>query len=291
MAKPRSIKKLAVPAAALRGISDDHRYAILLLGLLSNEANWLKKLLVKAVLGIADGPEPDGQANFALTALLATTLAGKIHEGWERIAKGRLGRILDRIGMPNELGELRGQINDALKTKTLLRIRNNIAFHYPDRKFDFEKLSNHLDDTDTVIYMDQGDLFSQISSLAGIEPLVGLDTDTDYRVALKAVWEEVTNLTGLYCFFIIQAMATVLLKSGMNVSFEDITIPDAPEADEYPLRFFVHPPSDLEEMRERANVEAGGIRRARPAGGGIDYAQLSREHIARYPKIRAALAE
>ena len=56
-----------------------HRSALLLLGLFLNEANWLRKLLVKAVLGISE--TPDGQANFALTALLATTLAGKIYEG------------------------------------------------------------------------------------------------------------------------------------------------------------------------------------------------------------------
>ena len=31
--------------------------------------------------------------------------------------------------------------------------------------------------------------------------------------------------------------------------------------------------------------------RARPVKGTIDYAELSREHIARYPKIRARLAE
>jgi hypothetical protein len=31
--------------------------------------------------------------------------------------------------------------------------------------------------------------------------------------------------------------------------------------------------------------------RARPVKGKIDYAELSREHIARYPKIRARLAE
>jgi len=30
---------------------------------------------------------------------------------------------------------------------------------------------------------------------------------------------------------------------------------------------------------------------ARPFNGEVDYAELSREHIARYPKIRAALAE
>jgi hypothetical protein len=35
----------------------------------------------------------------------------------------------------------------------------------------------------------------------------------------------------------------------------------------------------------------GTILRARPISGDIDYADLSREHIARYPKIRAALAK
>ena len=34
-----------------------------------------------------------------------------------------------------------------------------------------------------------------------------------------------------------------------------------------------------------------GVLRARPVKGKIDYAELSREHIARYPKIRARLAE
>jgi hypothetical protein len=33
------------------------------------------------------------------------------------------------------------------------------------------------------------------------------------------------------------------------------------------------------------------VLRARPLAGPIDYVELSREHIARYPKIRARLAE
>jgi len=37
--------------------------------------------------------------------------------------------------------------------------------------------------------------------------------------------------------------------------------------------------------------EAVKVLRAKPVKGEIDYAGLSREHIARYPKIRAALAE
>jgi hypothetical protein len=36
---------------------------------------------------------------------------------------------------------------------------------------------------------------------------------------------------------------------------------------------------------------AGEVLRAKPVQGEVDYAELSREHIARYPKIRAALAE
>jgi hypothetical protein len=253
MARPRVIKKLTLPIADLRSMSDDHRYAVLLLGLFLNEANWLRKLLVKAVLGITDGPEPDGQANFGLTALLATTLAGKIHEGWDRIANGRLGKILDGVGRSPQLAGLRKEIADALKGKTFLRIRNNVAFHYPERKFEFRKVSDHLDDTDTVIYMAlegyQGDVFSQVSNLAGIEPLLALSADSDYRVALKTVWEEITHITGLYCLFVSESMANVLVAAIPSMRIEDVVISDAPEADEYPLRFFVHPPGDLAEMQ------------------------------------------
>jgi hypothetical protein len=35
----------------------------------------------------------------------------------------------------------------------------------------------------------------------------------------------------------------------------------------------------------------GEVLRARPVKGKIDYAEMSREHVARYPKIRARLAE
>lgn len=39
------------------------------------------------------------------------------------------------------------------------------------------------------------------------------------------------------------------------------------------------------------HATTGKILRARPVIGEIDYAELSREHMARYPKIRAALAK
>jgi hypothetical protein len=88
MADPREIKQMTLPIAMLLAMPPQHRSALLMLGLFINEANWLRKLLVGAVLGISD--TPDGQANFALTALMATTLAGKIHEGYDRIKRGWL---------------------------------------------------------------------------------------------------------------------------------------------------------------------------------------------------------
>jgi hypothetical protein len=258
MAKPRDIKKLTLPLANLRAMADDDQYALMLLGLFLNEANWLRKLLVKATLGIADGP--DGQANFGLAVLMATTLAGKIYEGWLRITGGRLSKILDQVSISPELAGLQKLIDERLKGKAFLRIRANLAFHYPDRKFEFKKLSDHLDDSDTVIYMVpegyQGDVFSQISHLAGLEPLLALNPDPDYRIALKAVWDDITDITGLYCLFVSESMANILVKAFPALHFEDIVIRDAPAADEHPLRFFAHPPRDLEEIHAAVAADA-----------------------------------
>ena len=254
MARPRTLKKMAFSVAELQAMQVKHRSALLLLGLFLNEANWLRKLLVKAVLGMSDTPE--GQAHFALTALLATTLAGKIHEGWDRITAGHLHDAISDVDLPDELKSLQQELAAALVEKTFVRIRNNIAFHYPNRPLDFKKLAEHLDDSEAIIYMVPegyaGDVLSHLSTLAGIEPLLAINKDADYRIALKVVWDQVANVAGLYCHFVIEVIALFLLKFLPNVSVEDITIPDAPEADEELLRFFVHPPSDLEKMRAAA---------------------------------------
>jgi hypothetical protein len=47
----------------------------------------------------------------------------------------------------------------------------------------------------------------------------------------------------------------------------------------------------LLKLAAERRAESGEILRALPVKGEIDYAELSREHIARYPKIRARLAE
>jgi len=47
----------------------------------------------------------------------------------------------------------------------------------------------------------------------------------------------------------------------------------------------------LLQLADERRATAEEIRRARPVHGKIDYAKLSREHLARYPQIRAALAK
>lgn len=46
-----------------------------------------------------------------------------------------------------------------------------------------------------------------------------------------------------------------------------------------------------DQLIRRGAAGADEVLRAQPVTGEIDYAELSREHIARYPKIRAALAK
>jgi hypothetical protein len=142
---------------------------------------------------------------------------------------------------------------EALAGKTFVRIRNNIAFHYPERPLDFQALEQYLGDSDSIIYMAPegygGDVLSHLSTLAGIEPLLAINKDSDYLTALRTVWEEVTEATGLYCVLVSELIAMIVQKFIPGLSFEDVIIPDAPEAEEGLLRFFVHPPEDLEELR------------------------------------------
>jgi hypothetical protein len=54
------------------------------------------------------------------------------------------------------------------------------------------------------------------------------------------VWNEITEVTGMYCTFVSGALAALLEDSMTEGKNEVVTIPDAPETDEAPLCFFVH---------------------------------------------------
>jgi hypothetical protein len=238
-------------------MTPEHRSALLMLGLFLNEANWLRKLLVGAVQGISDTPE--GQASFSLTILIATTLAGKVHEGWNRIKVGWLCNALSDVQLPDTLQELRSKLEAALLPETPLhKIRKNIGFHYPSIPLDFNKLTQHIEDSDAAIFMVPegygGDVLSHLSTLAGIEPILAVDNSQDYRHALKAAWNEITGTTGLYCQFVSEVMVSIISQSIPGFRVEDLLIAEVPEVGEKSIPFFVHPPDNLDEMR--AEVEA-----------------------------------
>ena len=164
-----------------------------------------------------------GQANFALTVLLATTLVGKVHEGWNRITEGNLCNTLDKLPLTDELQEMKTKITECISSKIFLRIRNSIAFHYPKRGLDFSKLKDHITDFDTTIYMSPqsyvGDVLSQVSTLAGIEPILALNPDSGYR-SLELVWREVLDVTHMYSEFVASAMVAVITSSIQGISAE-----------------------------------------------------------------------
>src|ERR1700674_5377803 len=120
--RPLVIRQATFPAHVLLGLPAEERSAILLLGLFLNDVNWLRKLLARAVMAIGD--DPDGQANFALTTLLATTLAVKIHEGWNRIHNGTLTPVVNKLQLNDGLRALQAKLLSMLGKDTLLhRIR------------------------------------------------------------------------------------------------------------------------------------------------------------------------
>jgi hypothetical protein len=53
----------------------------------------------------------------------------------------------------------------------------------------------------------------------------------------------------MYAEFIASAMVTVIASCNLTYSAETITIADAPELQDDPMLFFVHPPSNLDEFR------------------------------------------
>jgi hypothetical protein len=65
------------------------------------------------------------------------------------------------------------------------------------------------------------------------------------------VLDEIVETAGLYCVFISQVLAILIGKEFRGrLPVETIPIPDAPEYGEEQVRFFLHPPSNLKEIKE-----------------------------------------
>lgn len=243
-ARPLVIRQARFSAPALLGLSIEDRSALLLLGLFLNDVNWLRKLLARAVFAISD--EPDGKANFALTVLLATTLAVKIHEGWNRIHNGTLTPVVSNLQLTNELHGLQAKLSSMLGKGTVVHGIRLIGAHYPNT-LDFEKMSG-IDDGDVTILATEaaysGDILSAISAIACAETLVKLKPERDFKIALRQVWDDLLDCSEAYSTFVSEILALLLARHFPDIATNDITIPDAPSLDGDRSRFFVHPPSN-----------------------------------------------
>lgn len=269
--KPLIVKRLRFPLAALRAVPAERQSAILLLGVLVNETNWLHKLLIRITETLPKHPtdtsdDPESQATFALTILLLTTLIGKIHEGWLAMGKGNLKVTLDTLTLSDELKALKAQLETRLSGNLFNRIRNNVGFHLDEKFINFSKLEKHLDDNSTCFYVTEagyhGDMILHLSTLATLDPLLGfanlvpgssaapIDVKKNPLAAYKRVLDEVVEVGGLFGNFISEVLATLIggeFKGRLSV--KTIPIPDAPEFRNEQVRFFLHPPSNLEEIR------------------------------------------
>ena len=259
MSAPLTVKKIVISPAALLALSPEQRSTLLLLGPLLNEANWLRKILVQAVMGISDTPE--GQAQFALVVTLATTLGSKLYEGWPRLNQQPIGPLMRTLPLPPELVALRKQLHPRFDGSGLVnKVRNQFGFHYP-ANLDFSRLPTP-DEADTTLFVTdkgyRGDVFANISALAAIDALIVHCPHPDWHDSLREIWEEITDLAGGYCTYVSELIAFVLtqwLSGKCDVS--DVVLPNVPSLDAFPaqLAFFAHPPAFI--TAQEAQNEAG----------------------------------
>jgi hypothetical protein len=255
---PFPLFKVKIPLDAFWNLPEERRSAILLLGLFLNETNWLLKLLAKAALGLRkeEGqPQltPEQEAAEDLAALFATTLVGKIWEGWEWLhnRQGNPVSMLDRLTVSDATQKLHAEFEQKLSTKLFAKIRNNIAFHYNPALIHVERLKGLLTDLDAHLLIHTksatGFTLSRLSTLALLESIVG-DVGANNRAeAFTKTIAEILDATGTYSQFVSGLLVDLIQKEFPPLKYERIEIQDAPTIDDDAgsIKFFVHPPNDF----------------------------------------------
>src|SRR5258708_22693231 len=258
---PFPVNKSPIPVAGFWNLSEERRSAILLLGLFLNETNLLYRILVKAALGLRQDESqnqltPEEEAAEALAALVATTLVGKVLEGWERLQdrKGVPISILDSLPISTKTQNLKAIFEQKLSTRLFWLIRNNMAFHYNPQHIHVDRLKNRLTNLDThfLIHPDgaSGFTLSRLSTLALLEAIVGDDPNPDRPEAFTNKISEILQTTGAYSDFVTHLLIDVLKVEFGTLRYDQIIIPDAPTIDDNSnsLKFFVHPPKDFSQQ-------------------------------------------
>lgn len=253
MGKKLDIHRLSIPEATFNAMPAEKQSALLLLGMLLNDVNWLRKLLFEARSGLDnglddDGPEADPAAGLIL--LLATTLAGKIHEGVKRMGDVDIRGVIDALPQPDKFKAHRDELDARMSSsKMFVRLRNNLAFHYPEKPVQFKKLKPRLGGKDSALCVTSdgayGNAYSRLSMLANLELIVATDPSSDDVGVLARIWDELIDVSGLYSRVIFDLIIELIFDQPPQVlrSPQALAISNAPEGGKQPVRFFAHWPA------------------------------------------------
>jgi hypothetical protein len=259
MAEPMTLKKVTLHVEALRQLTPRRRSALLLVGLFLNEANWLRKLLVRAADTMSE--TPDGQANLSLTLMLATITAAKAHEGWNRLTAGELATTLAELPAREDIDEARTR-SGALLGKGCIShlIRVGIAFHYPT-SLDLNRLDQLSETESYVLFSSEGiggHAMSHIATMAVFNELIGMSDGQTWQSQIKSTFDQIVEVASAYGDYVALSQAAIILAWVPEHSrlVQQVTIADAPPITPAPMVFFAHRPAEDEVLGNSAKVLA-----------------------------------
>ncbi|KIE59187.1 hypothetical protein A946_00150 [Methylacidiphilum kamchatkense Kam1] len=246
----------------------DIKEAIIQVGWLLNEANWLRKLFMISLSEINENAECE--ANVTLRSILLAILAGKIYEGIQLFFENNkkhtnLKKLVEKLCRDcQETADRRKKLEKLLtENKKIIsnirHIRNNFAFHYqaslipaqwpPIVKKETPCLPIYLTDHD-------GDYLSFLSTIAFFQKLIE-PIDQKERQEMekwdKTKWEEaiekmgklILHVSSVYYEFLVHIFSNLLKTYGGDKE-EELPISQAPKYNEQVIKFFMHPPSKEE---------------------------------------------
>jgi hypothetical protein len=150
MASP-IVYKVKLPRAALREMPEQRSSALLRVGLFMNELNWLVRLLLIARIPNSVS-EQERHATISLALLIVKLLAGKMHEGWDKLRNG-INDLID-TSLSAEGRDIRSQLAGYLVKGSIIHgLRNRHAFHYSSNLSITDLETLPLSDDEPVMYM------------------------------------------------------------------------------------------------------------------------------------------
>jgi hypothetical protein len=234
----KKIHRITYSASALNELTKDQLSAFLLLGLFSNEVNWLQKILLVATLD-EGGNEAEQMARLSLTSMLSKLLASKIHEGWNRI---RRAPLKDALPTNAKTKSLHDQLAHRLAKDSLIhKVRNNHGFHYPT-ELSLNGLPN-ISPGDVALFVTpySGDNISLISELSAAAGLMAIEGATTVGQALDSALKEIISVAGIYCEYLLETLALFVPMIGVTTC-DAIDNDTAPSFEQIRLRFFAFRP-------------------------------------------------